>query len=110
MVDIFDRDDCRHLWGCRFAEPLTWRSEPAEASTAIDQANVEVAEARGEGGASGGARPRTIVYLAPARLLNLERDGGAAPETNFGASLHQMGKGLHHILICLLYTSPSPRD
>src|SRR5690348_7157119 len=49
MVDILDRDDSRQF-GClgrfrRFAEPSARRSEPAEPALAVDEADIEVAEA-----------------------------------------------------------------
>jgi len=52
IVDILDRHDPRQsgLSGLftRFAEPLTTRSEPGEQAAAIDETDVQVAEARGD--------------------------------------------------------------
>jgi hypothetical protein len=48
MVYTLDPDDCRQfrVWGrfCRFAEPITKWSEPAEPAPAIDEADIEIAE------------------------------------------------------------------
>jgi hypothetical protein len=49
MVDMLDRDDSRQVWGCggfgRFAKPRTGRSEAAKPAAAIDETDVDVAEA-----------------------------------------------------------------
>ena len=45
-VDTLDRHDSRAVfWFCRFAEPVTRPSEPAEPTTNIDQTDIELAEA-----------------------------------------------------------------
>jgi hypothetical protein len=48
IVDFLDREDSRQLlgvWGGRFAERITTRSEPAEPATRINQSNIHIAEA-----------------------------------------------------------------
>src|SRR5262245_44237495 len=49
MVDMLDRHDSRQIWGCGrfgwFAQPRAGRSEAAKPAAAIDEADVEVAEA-----------------------------------------------------------------
>src|SRR5215475_5211420 len=47
IVDILDREDCRQNWGgrfSRFAEPITRRSEAAEAARDIEQTDLTVAK------------------------------------------------------------------
>src|SRR5499426_4823338 len=47
IVDILDREDCRQNWGgrfSRFAEPITRRSEAAEAARDIEQTDLKVAK------------------------------------------------------------------
>jgi hypothetical protein len=79
IVDILDRHDSRQvgLGGlfARVAEPLAKRSEPGEQTAAVDETDVQIAEAHDvvAGLVSGEATSATSVLSIGAKVVGLDR-------------------------------------